>query len=147
MAIISQELINEIKAKNDIVDVIGSYIDVNEKNKALCPFHDDHNASLSIHPEKQIFKCFSCGESGNVVSFVQKYNGVSFVDALKILVNLFEVAIPILNSLIMSLLILLSDKYFKASFPSLDIKLFLKYFRTVSVVVHVPCPLHWAEVS
>ena len=87
MAVISQELINEIKAKNDIVDVIGSYIDVNEKNKALCPFHDDHNASLSIHPEKQIFKCFSCGESGNVVSFVQKYNGVSFVDALKILAD------------------------------------------------------------
>ncbi len=87
MAYITKELIDEIKSKNDIVDVIGSYIDLNEKNKALCPFHDDHNASLSVHPDKQIFKCFSCGESGNVISFVEKINGVSFMEALKILAD------------------------------------------------------------
>ena len=87
MAYITKELIDEIKSKNDIVDVIGSYIDLNEKNKALCPFHDDHNASLSVHPDKQIFKCFSCGESGNVISFVEKINGVSFTEALKILAD------------------------------------------------------------
>ncbi len=87
MAYITKELIDEIKSKNDIVDVIGSYIDLNEKNKALCPFHDDHNASLSVHPDKQIFKCFSCGESGNVISFVEKINGISFMDALKILAD------------------------------------------------------------
>ncbi len=87
MAYITKELIDEIKSKNDIVDVIGSYIDLNEKNKALCPFHDDHNASLSVHPDKQIFKCFSCGESGNVISFVEKINGVSFLEALKILAD------------------------------------------------------------
>ena len=87
MAYITKELIDLIKSKNDIVDVIGSYIDLNEKNKALCPFHDDHNASLSVHPDKQIFKCFSCGESGNVISFVEKINGVSFLEALKILAD------------------------------------------------------------
>ena len=63
MASVSKELIDEIKSKNDIVDVIGSYIDLNDKNKALCPFHDDHSPSFSVHPDKQIYKCFSCGES------------------------------------------------------------------------------------
>ena len=87
MAYITKELIDEIKSKNDIVDVIGSYIDLNEKNKALCPFHDDHNASLSVHKDKQIFKCFSCGESGNVITFVEKINGVTFTEALKILAD------------------------------------------------------------
>jgi len=82
MAFITKEQIDEIKANNDIVDVIRSYIDLNDKYKALCPFHDDHNASLSVHPDKQIFKCFSCGESGNVITFVQKYNGITFNEAL-----------------------------------------------------------------
>ena len=87
METISQSLINEIKAKNDIVDVIGSYISLNEKNKALCPFHDDHSPSFSVHAEKQIYKCFSCGESGNVITFVQKYNNISFLEALKLLAD------------------------------------------------------------
>ena len=87
MAFISKEMIDEIKAKNDIVDVIGSYISLNDKNKALCPFHDDHSPSFSIQTDKQIYKCFSCGESGNVITFVQKYNNVTFVEALKILAD------------------------------------------------------------
>ena len=87
METISQSLINEIKAKNDIVDVIGSYISLNEKNKALCPFHDDHSPSLSVSEDKQIYKCFSCGESGNVITFVQKYNNISFLEALKLLAD------------------------------------------------------------
>ena len=87
MAFVTKEIIDEIKSKNDIVDVIGSYIDLNEKYKALCPFHDDHSPSFSVHPEKQIYKCFSCGESGNVITFVEKINGVSFEEALKILAD------------------------------------------------------------
>lgn len=85
MAFISKEMIDEIKNKNDIVDVIGSYITLNDKNKALCPFHDDHTPSFSIQSDKQIYKCFSCGESGNVITFVQKYNNISFIESLKIL--------------------------------------------------------------
>ena len=87
MAFVSKEVIDEIKSKNDIVDVIGSYINLNEKYKALCPFHDDHTPSFSVHKDKQIYKCFSCGESGNVISFVQKINGISFEEALKILAD------------------------------------------------------------
>lgn len=87
MAFIDKSIIDEIKSKNDIVDVIGSYISLNDKNKALCPFHDDHSPSFSVQKDKQIYKCFSCGESGNVITFVQKYNGITFTDALKMLAD------------------------------------------------------------
>lgn len=87
MAFIDKSIIDEIKSKNDIVDVIGSYISLNDKNKALCPFHDDHRPSFSVQKDKQIYKCFSCGESGNVITFVQKYNGITFTEALKMLAD------------------------------------------------------------
>ncbi len=87
MAFISKELIDEVKSKNDIVDIIGSYISLNDKNKALCPFHNDHSPSFSVHPDKQIYKCFSCGESGNVVTFVEKFLGISFQEAVKLLAD------------------------------------------------------------
>lgn len=87
MAFIDKSIIDEIKSKNDIVDVIGSYISLNDKNKALCPFHDDHSPSFSVQKDKQIYKCFSCGESGNVITFVQKYNGITFIEALKMLAD------------------------------------------------------------
>ena len=87
MAFVSKEIIDEVKSKNDIVDVISSYINLNEKNKALCPFHDDHTPSFSVHKEKQIYKCFSCGESGNVITFVEKINGITFEEAVKMLAD------------------------------------------------------------
>ncbi len=87
MAFISKELIDEVKSKNDIVDVIGSYINLNDKNKAICPFHQDHSPSFSVHPDKQIYKCFSCGESGNVITFVEKFLGITFQEAVKLLAD------------------------------------------------------------
>lgn len=87
MAFISKEIIDEIKSRNDIVDVISSYISLNDKNKALCPFHNDHSPSFSVHQDKQIYKCFSCGESGNVITFVQKITNSTFTEALKILAD------------------------------------------------------------
>ena len=95
MAFISKELIDEVKSKNDIVDVIGSYINLNDKNKALCPFHDDHSPSFSVHPDKQIYKCFSCGESGNVITFVEKFLGITFQEAIKILADRAGIKIDI----------------------------------------------------
>ena len=83
MQYISKELIDSIKSQNDIVDVIGSYIDLNDKNKALCPFHNDHSPSFSVHKDKQIYKCFSCGESGNVITFVQKIENCTYLEALE----------------------------------------------------------------
>ena len=87
MAFVSKEIIDEIKSQNDIVDVIRSYIDLDDKLKGKCPFHNDNNPSFSVHKEKQIYKCFSCGESGNVITFVEKINGITFLEAVKMLAD------------------------------------------------------------
>lgn len=80
------EIANDIVKQVDIVDIISRYIKVTKKGKdyiALCPFHDDTHESLSISPEKQIFKCFSCNTGGNVFSFVKRYEKCSFYEAVK----------------------------------------------------------------
>ena len=81
----NQDLINELRNKLNIVDVISSYIPLTKKGRnyfGLCPFHDDHSPSLSVSPEKQIYKCFVCGESGNVFNFVMNYEHISFPEAI-----------------------------------------------------------------
>ena len=88
MTYISNELVNEIQNRCDIIDVVSKYVTLTKRGKnyfGLCPFHDDHNASMSVSPDKQIFKCFSCGESGNVFTFVSKYNNISFHEAIVLL--------------------------------------------------------------
>lgn len=87
---IPEEKINEVRKKADIVDIISDYIPIEPKGKnyfALCPFHDDHNPSLSISREKQIFNCFTCHTGGNVFNFVMEYENVSFPEAVKIVGN------------------------------------------------------------
>ena len=86
MAGISNEEITEIRKKADIVEVIGSYINLAPQGKnyfGICPFHNDHSPSLSVSREKQIYKCFTCLASGNVFTFVQNYENISFVEAVK----------------------------------------------------------------
>lgn len=83
---IPYDVILDIKSKVNIVDVISEYLPVEQKGKnyfAICPFHDDHNPSMSISPEKQIYTCFVCGASGNVFNFVANYEKISFVSAVK----------------------------------------------------------------
>ncbi len=78
------EILN-IQRKVDIVDVIGNYLSLTRKGKnyfAICPFHDDHNPSMSISSEKQIYTCFVCGASGNVFNFVMNYEHISFYEAV-----------------------------------------------------------------
>ncbi|MGM9878680.1 MAG: DNA primase [Bacilli bacterium] len=80
--------VNEIRKANDIVDVISSYLPLTKKGKnyfGVCPFHDDTNPSMSVSSDKQIYKCFSCGASGNVITFVMDYENVDFKEALSIL--------------------------------------------------------------
>ena len=87
MVMISNEEINAIRKKCNIVDIISSYVPVTLKGKdykCVCPFHDDHSPSMSISTSKQIYKCFSCGAAGNVFTFVQNYENVSFIEAVKI---------------------------------------------------------------
>ena len=74
-----------IRQKADIVDILSNYLTLEKKGKnyrAICPFHDDHDPSLSISTDKQIFKCFVCGTGGNVFTFVQKIEGISFPEAV-----------------------------------------------------------------
>lgn len=86
MARLSPEKILEIQQSVDIVDVISSYINVEKKGrdyKAICPFHDDTNPSLSISTSRQIYKCFVCGAGGNVFTFLQEYLHISYIEAVK----------------------------------------------------------------
>lgn len=83
---LNEEVINDIRNSANIVDVIGHYIPLVRKGKsytALCPFHDDHDPSLSISEDKQIYKCFVCGNGGNVFTFVSNYKKISFPEAVK----------------------------------------------------------------
>ena len=81
----NESLIQEIRAKADIVEVIQHYVPLIKKGKnyvAVCPFHDDHDPSMSISQDKQIFKCFVCGAGGNVFNFVKDYEKIQFNDAV-----------------------------------------------------------------
>lgn len=82
--------INNIRSSVNIVDVISSYVDLTPKGKnyfGLCPFHDDHNPSMSVSSEKQIYTCFQCGKTGNVFNFVMDYEHISFLEAVKKVAN------------------------------------------------------------
>ncbi len=82
---IPYDLVLDIQRKVNIVDVIGEYLPLERRGKnyfAICPFHDDHNPSMSISSEKQIYTCFVCGASGNVFNFVMNYENISFTEAV-----------------------------------------------------------------
>lgn len=86
----NQNIFNEIREKIDIVDLIGEYVPLVQKGRnyfGVCPFHNDTNPSMSVSREKQIYKCFSCGASGNIFTFVKDYEHVDMRDALEILAN------------------------------------------------------------
>lgn len=83
---ITNELINEIRNKIDIVEVISNYVPLTQRGKnyfGVCPFHDDHSPSMSVSKEKQIYTCFSCGATGNVFTFISEYEHINFYEAVK----------------------------------------------------------------
>lgn len=83
---IPQEKIDEIRQSVDIVDVIGQYVPLTRKGsnyRGLCPFHDDNDPSLTVSPRRQIYRCFACGQGGNVFTFLQEYLHIPFMEALK----------------------------------------------------------------
>ncbi|MCR5848120.1 MAG: DNA primase [Lachnospiraceae bacterium] len=96
-----QELIDTIQQNNDIVDVINEYIPLTKKGSnyvCLCPFHQDSNPSLMVSRSKQLFKCFACGEGGNVFTFLQKYDSKSFPEAVETLAERAGIKLPENNS-------------------------------------------------
>jgi DNA primase len=79
--VFDQAIVNQVQQANDIVDVAGEHISLTRKGKemvGLCPFHDDHRASLYVNAAKQIFKCFACGAGGDVLKFVQMRENLTF---------------------------------------------------------------------
>ena len=87
MAFVSSDEINNIRQAANIVNIVGSYIPLTQRGRnyvCVCPFHDDHSPSMSVSLEKQIYKCFACGATGNVFTFVAEYENVSFIEAVSI---------------------------------------------------------------
>lgn len=93
----SDDLIEEIRSRNDIVDVISSYVKLKKQGATyfgLCPFHNEKSPSFSVTPGKQMYYCFGCGEGGNVYSFIMKYENYSFVEAVKLLADRAGITLP-----------------------------------------------------
>ena len=93
----SDEIIEEVRSKNDIVDVISSYVKLQKKGSSyfgLCPFHNEKSPSFSVSREKQMYYCFGCGAGGNVFTFLMEYENYSFQEALKYLTDRAGVELP-----------------------------------------------------
>ena len=93
----SDEIIEGVRSKNDIVDVISSYVKLQKKGSSyfgLCPFHNEKSPSFSVSREKQMYYCFGCGAGGNVFTFLMEYENYSFQEALKYLADRAGVDLP-----------------------------------------------------
>lgn len=93
----SEDLVEEVRLKNDIVDVISGYVKLQKKGSSyfgLCPFHNEKSPSFSVSRQKQMYYCFGCGAGGNVFTFVMEYENYSFVEALKMLAERVGVELP-----------------------------------------------------
>ena len=86
MALVSQSTLEQIRAANDIVDIIGAHVPL-KRNGAnfvcLCPFHKEKSPSFNVNPSRQIFRCFGCGKGGDVFTFVKEYENLDFMDAVR----------------------------------------------------------------
>lgn len=92
-----EEVIEEVRTGNDIVDVISQYVNLKKKGAnyfGLCPFHNEKSPSFSVSPGKQMYYCFGCGAGGNVITFIMEYENYSFVEALKLLAERAGIALP-----------------------------------------------------
>ncbi len=106
--------VEEIKSKNDIVSIIGERVELKKagsKFKAPCPFHSEKTPSFVISPELQIFKCFGCGKSGDVITFLEEYEGMDFYEALKYLAERSGITLKQING---------QDKGFKERFYQIN---------------------------
>ena len=84
----ADDRVKQVKEANDIVDVVGGYVSLRQAGptyKGLCPFHEDHRPSFDVDPRRQRYRCWSCNEHGDVLTFVQKFDRVSFTEALELL--------------------------------------------------------------
>ena len=93
----SDDIIEEVRGRSDIVDVISGYVRLTRKGSSyfgLCPFHNEKSPSFSVSGSKQMFYCFGCGEGGNVFSFIMKYENYTFLEAVQMLADRAGVQLP-----------------------------------------------------
>ena len=97
----SEEIIDEVRTNNDIVDVISQYVHLKRSGRnyfGLCPFHNEKSPSFSVSPDKQIFHCFGCGVGGNVFTFLTKIEGINFIEAVQTLAERANIQLPSLDN-------------------------------------------------
>ena len=97
----SEELIEEVRNSNDIVDIISQYVVLKRSGRnyfGLCPFHKEKSPSFSVSPDKQIFHCFGCGAGGNVFHFISKIENVNFVESMQLLADRAGITLPTLDN-------------------------------------------------
>ena len=95
---IQEEVINEILDKTDLVDLVSEKVTLSKQGKSyfgLCPFHSEKTPSFSVEPERKIYNCFSCGEKGNAITFLQKLDNMSFIEAIETLADRAHVTIDV----------------------------------------------------
>lgn len=114
----SDEIIEEVRQTNDIVDIISQYVHLKRSGRnffGLCPFHNEKSPSFSVSPDKQIFHCFGCGVGGNVFTFLTKIEGISFVEAVQTLAERSNIQLPTLTNNVDSAREELKAKVFKVN--------------------------------
>ena len=97
MSYYAQELVEEIRSRSDIVDVISGYVKLQRKGSnyvGVCPFHNDRNPSMSVNQPRQMYHCFSCGAGGDVFKFVMDYENLTFPEAVKVLADRAGIELP-----------------------------------------------------
>ena len=118
MARYSDEIIDDVRQSNDIVDVISQYVRLKRRGRnyfGLCPFHNEKSPSFSVSPEKQIFHCFGCGVGGNVFTFLTKIEGINFVEAVQQLAERANIQLPTLENNVDSAKEALKAKVYKVN--------------------------------
>ena len=93
----SDDIVEEVRSRNDIVDVISSYVKLQRKGSSyfgLCPFHNEKSPSFSVSPAKQMYYCFGCGAGGNVFTFIMEYENYTFPEAIKMLADRAGISLP-----------------------------------------------------
>ena len=114
----SDEIIDEVRQTNDIVDIISQYVRLKRSGRnffGLCPFHNEKSPSFSVSPDKQIFHCFGCGAGGNVFTFLTKIEGINFVEAVQMLAERSNIQLPTLENSGDSARELLKSKVYKVN--------------------------------
>ena len=114
----SDEIIEEVRQANDIVDILSQYVHLKRSGRnffGLCPFHNEKSPSFSVSPDKQIFHCFGCGVGGNVFTFLTKIEGISFVEAVQMLAERANIQLPTLANNVDSVKEELKAKVYKVN--------------------------------